>query len=313
MASMDLGDFSVRYYGPALDDDHSISARALAPALLELSDAVEAAKSTLEPNAKVDLRVEATRPGSFDIHLILQGVFDFSTTPEGRALAYLSDVGGVGMLAVILGAIKYVKLRLVHGPAEEISSKPAEEDPALTFSEDEVTVRHEDGTVATYHRSTLKIAQNEKFVNSLGKALAGPANTDGIDGAEVSGNQEVIDIPKEQARELKEWTSEPDEEEEKPIENDSRVLIQPLDLHLESGKKWNVTTGGGTKYQVDVEDDDFLDRLKNGERLGRKDTFDVTMHTVSTVAKNGQLTAKYTITKVHRHNAFVPDKQGTLF
>lgn len=40
-----IGDLSVRYHGPALDVDHSLSARALAPALLDMADAIEAAKN----------------------------------------------------------------------------------------------------------------------------------------------------------------------------------------------------------------------------------------------------------------------------
>lgn len=56
-----IGDSSVKYHGPALDVDHSLSARALAPALLDMADAIEAAKNGVSPHAKVDLRVQATK------------------------------------------------------------------------------------------------------------------------------------------------------------------------------------------------------------------------------------------------------------
>lgn len=65
-----VGNISLRYHGPALDRDHTMSARTLAPALLSFADAIDAAKDELAPKAKVELRVSATQPGSFDIQFI---------------------------------------------------------------------------------------------------------------------------------------------------------------------------------------------------------------------------------------------------
>lgn len=313
MEDNELGNFSVRYYGPALDTDHSLSVKSLAPALLSLSDAVEEAKNTLEPNAKIELRVMATVPGSFDIQLLLQGIADFSNTANGQGLEYLATVGGIGFIAVFAGAVTFIKKKLQHGKAKEIASKPIESDSdSTTFSDEEVTMEFSDGTTAKFHRSMLKIAKSDKFVNNLGKSLAGPTKLEGIDGAELSTDNEKIDVSVDEAVSMSDWSSE-DEEEEETIENDSRILIQPVDPHLETGKKWNVTTGSGTKYQVDVEDEDFLERVRRGERLGRFDTFEVTLHTTSIVKKDGRLSAQYKITKVHSHRPYEPEVQGNLF
>lgn len=62
-----VGNISLRYHGPALDHDHTMSARTLAPALLSFADAIDAAKDELAPKAKVELRVSATQPGDRSI------------------------------------------------------------------------------------------------------------------------------------------------------------------------------------------------------------------------------------------------------
>lgn len=56
-----IGDSSVKYHGPAFDVDHSLSARALAPALQDMADAIEAAKIGVSPDAKIDLKVQVTK------------------------------------------------------------------------------------------------------------------------------------------------------------------------------------------------------------------------------------------------------------
>lgn len=82
-----LGELSLRYYGPALDEDHSMSAKVLAPALLSFSDAIEAAKDEIYPDSRVELRVKATEVGSFDIQFVLQNIGTFSQTMKDKPLS----------------------------------------------------------------------------------------------------------------------------------------------------------------------------------------------------------------------------------
>lgn len=41
-----------------------------------------------------------------------------------------------------------------------------------------------------------------------------------------------------------------------------------------------MTAGGGTDYVVDIKDEEFLDKIKNGLRISINDVFRVYMHTV---------------------------------
>ncbi|BAQ30467.1 hypothetical protein [Bifidobacterium scardovii] len=303
-----LGELSLRYYGPALDVDHSISAKALAPALLNFADAVEAAKNEMSSESQVELRVKATRPGSFDIQLLLQGIGDFANTAQGQGLEWLATVGGVGFLTILIGAVKFVKYVHEHGEPKIVKTEPLPADEGTTFSEEKVTVKAPDGTFYETYRSSMRIAANRTFVNSAGKALSGPAAADGVDGAELSSRTESVNVDKQTARSMADWT--PDEDVIN--ETDSTLTVQPLDAHFEPGKKWHVTVGGETKYTVDMEDPAFIHAVENGKRIGKRDMFVVTMHTISSRGKDGKLKARHAITKVQKHIPYDEGSQGEL-
>lgn len=300
-----LGDFSLKYYGPALEEDSSLNARVLAPALIDLSDAIETAKTEVSPDSEIELRVKATEKGSFDIMMFLQAVGQFSDSTQGQGLEYLKNIAGVGFVAVIVGAVKYAKNHFSHGDGKTISSEQAEDD-GTTFSDKKVTIRYSDGTEVEYLSTSMRIAQNRKFVNSAGKALAGPTNQDGVDGAELLGSGDGVKVDKLIARNMAEWTPR----EDIVSETDTDLTVQPLDAHFEPGKKWHVTVGGETKYSVDIADQEFLREIENGKRVGKKDIFMVTLHTVSSMGKDGKLKSIHTITKVKRHIPVEESQQG---
>lgn len=303
-----IGDLSVRYHGPALDVDHSLSARALAPALLDMADAIEAAKNEVSPNVKVDLKVQATKEGSFDIQLFLQAVNDVANSPMGQDITFLMGIGGFGLAPMIIGAVKFAAKRLKKGEPEITKTEPTETEDSSTFSEEKVTVVYSDGEQVTYHKSEMRIAQSPKFVSSMGKALSGPASQEGVDGAEISADGKAEDVDRDTAKEMANW--EPSEKVVDEVDNE--LTVQPLDAHFRSGKRWHVTAGGGTDYVVDIEDKEFLNKIENGLRIGIKDIFKVSMHTVSTVGRDGKLRPKHTITKVIKHIPVEKSEQGTF-
>lgn len=300
-----LGDLSVHYYGPALEINHSLNARVLAPALLDLADAIEAAKSEVSPDSEIELRVEATEVGSFDLMMFLQAVGQFSTTAPGQGLAYLTAIGGVGFLTILIGAFKFVSNRFKQGEGTIEKKEPAEDD-GTTFTDEKVTVKYPDGQTVTYFRTSIRIANNRRFVNSTGKALAGPSDQDGVDGAELAGAGELINVDQRTARTMADWTPE----ENIVRQTDTELTVQPLDAHFEPGKKWHVTVGGETKYTVDIEDEGFLQSIENGKRIGKKDIFVVMLHTVSSIGKDGKLKSRHTITKVRKHIPVEETEQG---
>lgn len=125
---------------------------------------------------------------------------------------------------------------------------------------------------------------------------------------ELSGGGDSVDVDKETARSMAEWTPS----EDVVSETDATLTVQLLDAHFEPGKKWHVTVGGETKYTVDMEDPAFVRAVENGKRIGKRDMFVVTMHTVSSVGRDGRLKARHSITKVQRHIPYDEGSQGEL-
>lgn len=68
----DMTTMEVCFSGPAVES-HSMSVRDLAPALLGLSDAIDRYKELSHPLLDLDVRITATRRGSFDVLLQLLG------------------------------------------------------------------------------------------------------------------------------------------------------------------------------------------------------------------------------------------------
>lgn len=75
----------VYFSGPSVDE-HSMSVRDLAPALIGLADAIDRYKELSCPFADLDVRITATKAGSFDVILqILGTVVSLGQDAAGRA------------------------------------------------------------------------------------------------------------------------------------------------------------------------------------------------------------------------------------
>lgn len=104
-------DFSVRYYGDALEDN-SIPIKELAPSLLALSEAFQEVQFIANPHEEtISLDIKATEKGSFIIDLILtngKDIFDqaisFLNGTESNAFSNL-----VTYVSIFSGALTFIK------------------------------------------------------------------------------------------------------------------------------------------------------------------------------------------------------------
>lgn len=88
-----------------------------------------------------------------------------------------------------------------------------------------------DGEKVAYRKTEMCIAQNPKFVISMGKALSGPASQEGVEGTEISSAGMAEDVDRDTAKEMASW-----EPSEKVVDEvDDELTVQPMDAHFESG------------------------------------------------------------------------------
>lgn len=106
------------------------------------------------------------------------------------------------------------------------------------------------------------------------------------------------------------WTTEDNVEDKVFDKSDLTMLVQPLDVRFNAGKKWRVTWGSNN-LQVSITDKKFIQRIQNGLRISCRDTLKVRMHVVTSQRPDGYNQNDYTIVKVIKYIPF-QDTQGLL-
>lgn len=299
------GDLSIRYHGPAFDE-HSISARDLAPALLTLSDAAKAASRTLDPDSRMELRVTATQPGSFTLFFILQQVGRFASTKAGQGVTFLS---ALGLGTVIVEAVKILKNRISHGGrGKEIRSVASGIDDGVLFSDEKVTISYPDGAVEEYSRNALRVADADRFVRSVGKAFSKPfKDDDDANGVEMRSAEDKVDVSQSEADEMARW----DSSSNRSVET-VEMVVQAVDLSFRNDGKWRLSDGHSTQY-VEIADKDFMRRIDTGQESFRKnDIYKVLMKVERKLDKDNVLVSSWvSVEKVLEHRSIMG--QPSLF
>lgn len=280
-------DFSVRYYGNALEDNR-IPVKDLAPSLLALSEAFQEVQRITHPYEEpLSLDIKATEKGSFIVDLILTNgkdllaqAMDFLNGNESNALASL-----VMYVEIFRGAIKLIK------KLKNFKIKNREE---TTDSKTKITF--EDKTTIEIPKESLEATKNIEFRKNM-KEVISPLQTDGVDGIDFYHEKEESvridkkDIPAFEVPEI----------EDKELETDeSEVYLQIINVAFEHGK-WKFSNGTNTFYAA-IEDEEFIDAVKkNKQQFGSTDTLKAKLRTSQKIDKEGKLKSEFTVLKVLDH------------
>ncbi len=163
-------DFSMVIEGSAVDD-HLIPVRDLAPALLALGEMFHDANRLFNPpEAEVTLSIRATDAGSFEVHLVLSTVADWSTlfnSDVANSLINLKELI-IGGAAGVFWLIRRINKRRV------VDQQPSGTDPSRT----RITLA--DGTVIDAPSDTVKL-YNETRTKRLAAEVVAPLDRDGVE------------------------------------------------------------------------------------------------------------------------------------
>lgn len=280
-------DFSVHYYGNALEDNR-IPVKELAPSLLALSKAFQEVQHITHPYEEpLSLDIKATEKGSFIVDLILTNgkdilaqAIDFLNGNESNALANLVMYAGI-----FSGAIQCVK--------KLAKTKIAKREDV---SDGKTKITFEDKTTIEIPKESLEATKNIEFRKSM-KEVINPLQSDGIDGIDFYHEKEAsVKISKEDVPAF-----DVPEIEDKELETvDSEVYLQIINVAFEHGK-WKFSNGTNTFYAA-IEDEEFIDAVKkNKQQFGSTDTLKAKLRTSQTLDKEGKLKSEFTILKVLDH------------
>lgn len=288
----DSTSMEVYFSGPAVEA-HSMSVRDLAPALLGFSDAIDRYKELNYPFLDLDVKITATRAGSFDVVLQLLGTM----VSLGQGMNP-SDV--VQLASGLMEVIKILLARFQQ--TGDIKPGPHE-----VIEQTSTRVKLSLGPLnLDVGRDAYKASRDGKIINSLG-AASQPAPLEGYDPIRFihhdSNSREIIDAQASTAM-IEARVSE------QPIDPSIETTTLQIDTIQSRSVKWKFRKGDET-FWCEILDKAFLNRWRNHqEPFYNDDLLRVDLQTEQYV-QDGQLkTGDRRILKVYDHIPVQP--QPTL-
>jgi hypothetical protein len=270
----ETAEFRLAYQGKALDEN-TMDVKDLAPALIAFGELFTRANLLLNgKDISVSLKVKATKPGSFELYLLLSQAFFTTTqflsgdmvTSASNLLSLVTGVPKVG--SSLFGVFKKLK-----GQKPVVIEQP--NGVTLKASNIELLVPTE----------VFRLYQDNE-VKRLSQAIVEPLYREGINKMVIKDrNKELESIDKEDAPHFLSSNVPVEGGLENIIPNQYLKLVSPtFDLKK---TKWRFDDGGGSKW-YSVEDQHFLkDVREHRKRFGWGDYLLCRVRTVQRVREKG--------------------------
>ncbi|WP_457065108.1 hypothetical protein [Hymenobacter sp. UYAg731] len=286
-------DFKIKYDG----QQHQIDAITLLNSLMQMTPVIQEINKELNPQHKIDIKINALEKGSFLIHLEL----DFSLLEKISQIFTKDNVDlakeVVATLAGVIGLVKLVKTKKKEG--DKIDTVPVKE---ISQGDGSVKLEISGGTV-TISQTVYRVYQNPIVTSALEKQFDALASDDSIEAFEItdSKGKALVEVKKEDFAELAEPVTLPANGSNQNFDlTKARLNINKLSFEDKTG--WSFYYKG-IKISAKVNDSDFLAKVKNGERFANGDVLIVELQTLKIFdeAANTWINKSYTVVKVHEH------------
>lgn len=291
MRRMSTASFVVAFDGPGVVDG-TIDVRDLAPALMSLAKAVDAANRAVNGD-QVPARIEvrATAEGSFevDLNLVLSGwqaIKGLLLAEDGQAAtALLGWMGVIGAPAV--GLVQFVRWLRGRRP------NAAVRDGSMVA----ITV---DGETITVPLEVLRLYQEVAVNHAIGELL------DTLDDRRVN----RIEFRRGRRQKADEVLTKADREafrvpvppDETVIDDTRKMALSIRSLAFQEGNKWRLYDGQNVITAV-IDDPDFLGRVDRSEiRFAKSDVLICTVQTIQRQGPEG-LKTEHIVRKVLEYRA----------
>ena len=291
-------EFKLKFDG----DLNEVNASTLGYSLVNMSTLVSEATREVDTVARVEIKVKATGPGSFEVflalHSSLEGIFQ-ALGPEGLAKA------GAASLWIIKMVAESLKLRkLLKG-----------EPPAKTEQDGDVfQIYASDNARTTVDKRTYNFYFNHPEANeaaaNIFKALQSDKSIERFEMLDRN-NTSLFEATREDFPQMALSTSVPQPETREIIDNTSVYVVKPS---FNRTLKWDVLYHG-MRISVKVRDERFLDRVQSGQKFARGDVLVVALRIEQRLDKQLRtyINKKYEILEVKQHVPFEPTVQRDIF
>tara|TARA_R110002124_G_scaffold53671_4_gene153809 strand:+ start:585 stop:1499 length:915 start_codon:yes stop_codon:yes gene_type:complete len=263
--------------------DNTIDAEILGRSLINMSELInESTKVINGEDTSARIEVQAHEPGSFVIEFVAW--LDNGGMEVLRSLGILSPVSAVG-IGSVFAAIKALKNR------KQVSK---------TIKDGVAEIKFDDGETIIVTESVDKLISNYAVRNHLDHIVKKTADFEA--GAKVkflNEQDELVEVIQPDEIEYFKAPSRKLLQEETTIEETLNIVFTVVALESKTG--WKVRLPNNVEVAVRINDEAFLERIKNRERQFIKgDMFEVKLNTVER-RLDGKVTVTRSIEAVIRH------------
>lgn len=237
---------TLKYSGPAVDDGRMDVYAASANMIAFSEFMVVATKATFGEQATAHAEVTGFAKGSFATNLL------FSI--GGQAATILTTVPADQLMTVIKGAFSLWK-HLKGSPPKGVQ-----------HAEQTVTVTNNAGQVIQVQTQSLTLVLNEKASEAADKFIRQAMAVEGMQTISLDSPTESI---AQATREESQYFL-PVAASETVADNVTRMGFTIESPSFKDGNKWKLSDGSQSFF-VEMQDQDFLDRINGGERFGKGD------------------------------------------
>lgn len=290
-------EFKLRFDGNL----NEINASTLGYSLINMATLVSEATREVDTVATVEMKVQATAPGSFEVflslHSELTGVFQL-LGPEGLAKA---SAASLGIIKIVAESLKLRKL---------LKGEPPEK---TTAQGETYEIHARDNSKMIVDRRTFNLYFNHPEANealsNIFKALDADRSVQKFEMTDGEDTQ-LFEATRGDFAPMALSTSVPQPESREIYEDTTLYVIKPS---FERKLKWDVLYHS-IRIPVTLKDERFLDRVQRGEKFAKGDTLIVSLRIQQKLDKQLRtyVNKSYEIVEVKQHVPYEPLVQGRL-
>ena len=273
---------SLRYVGPAVESGQMDVYETAANMIAFSEFVVEASKAAYGEEAYVKANVTGFERGSF--------VTNFIISVLGPSASIISSMDPRSFLDLITQGIDLWKFLGGEAPKSVTNVNTKDQGQYLN-------VENNNGNITQVSVGTLQLVYSEKASPAVGKFIREGLSREGVDGLEISSDKNIV-AKATQAEGSFFVPVRPQDVVTDVTIKMSLVVEAPV---FKDGNKWRFHDGQSSIY-VDIQDQEFLARVNQGELFGKGDVLVVNLRIVQMQSLN-KISTDRIIVKVldHRH------------
>lgn len=282
---------------------HQVDVNTLTSSLMIFSESLKEINKDLGTGKSIDIKIEALKPGSFEVHTIITAIKD------NDLLSAIGQLGGVvGLIGTTYTGIVKLKSWIKKGKNEIESTEVVG---------DKTVIKGKSGDTYVCSNVVYNIYNTNQVVNdTISDQFRVLEEDPAIDGLTISSETETFSIAKEDFSTLAEKVEVVTQNKRKDIQESQTVYIVKPVLENSSTRRWEFIWNGN-KISATISDIPFLEKMQQGGyRFGAGDTMlvDLQIYQVLNPMYDAWLNESYQISLVKQHiPRDVPVKPTGLF